>query len=572
MSKSLSQLLKAASAWLLNDPDPETVEELRRMIQDQDVEALQIAFGGRLQFGTAGLRGRIGPGPSQMNRVLVRQVAAGMGNYVVGLGLPRRALIGFDGRKNSRVFAEDSACVLASLGFEVFLYDEVVATPVLSHGVVALGVQVGVMVTASHNPPEDNGYKVYWSNGAQIIPPHDAGISSCIEQVDEVLVGDIQGHRAAGRIREVPLELLERYYAEVADLRVQPCTGAKIAYSAMHGVGGRFVKEVLQRAGHTAFSVVEEQWEPDGRFPTVRFPNPEEPGAMDLLLTLAGQVEADVALANDPDADRLAVAVRSSDGIYQMLSGNEIGLILAETLLSNGRFSGPTMVATTIVSSTMLQKIGKRHGALYAETLTGFKWIANRAIAHGAAGGDFVIGFEEALGYSVGPVVRDKDGVSAILIVADLASSLKARGLTLLDELESIYRRYGLHLAEQVALKLPGESGLRQIAAMMEDLRLHPPQAVGGRSVVSTVDLQRGVRVASGREEPVDFPPSNVLGFYLEDGSRILARPSGTEPKIKFYFEVVRAVGEDESVDDARNSAQMVLGGLKADFLELVGQ
>jgi phosphomannomutase len=569
MSTSSNELKGRASAWQANDPDPETAAEIGRMLSEDNVQALSVAFGPRLQFGTAGLRGRLGPGPAQMNRVLVRQVATGLGDYVGGLGLSRTAVIGFDGRKNSAVFAADSARVLAAKGFRVFLYEQVVATPVLSHAVVELGVSVGIMVTASHNPPQDNGYKVYWGNGAQIIPPHDAGISAAIDQATVPDLASLSSLVASGAVSSVPADCLENYYQSILALRVQPVTGAKAIYTAMHGVGGRFVVEALRRAGHVDLIPEPSQFDPDGAFPTVAFPNPEEPGAMDRSLALAVSENADVVLANDPDADRLAVGVRRPDGSYQMLSGNEVGLLLAETLLKNGAGQPKPMVATTIVSSTMLQKIATAHGAQYTETLTGFKWIANQAIEHDASGGAFVLGFEEALGYSVGSVVRDKDGVSALLLILDLASVEKAAGRTLLHTLEDLYRHYGLFLSEQVAFKLPGSEGAKEIDALMKNLRDNAPDQFGELAVVSRTDLLSGSCIQNGVESRVALPSSNVLAFVLEDGSRVLARPSGTEPKIKFYFEVQAPVVSTLAAAKACAQAKLVI--LKEALLQSVG-
>ena len=570
MSSPISELKEQARLWAALDPDPETRAETLSMLEGERLEELEAAFGQRLEFGTAGLRGRLGPGPGQMNRVLVQRVASGLGAYVEGLGAAKTAVIGFDGRKNSRIFAEDTARVLGAQGFQVYLYDEVVPTPVLSYAVVALKVTVGVMVTASHNPPQDNGYKVYWSNGAQIVPPHDSGISAAIDDVGEVILADVQELRASGRLKAPATAILENYYCDILELRVLNSTGARAVYSAMHGVGGRFVMEALRRAGHTDVLPVPEQFEPDSRFPTVDFPNPEEPGALDLALALAAQEEADLVVANDPDADRLAVAVRDGEGQFIPLSGNEVGLLLAECLMSHGGQRTKPMLATTIVSSTMLRKIASAHDAAYAETLTGFKWIANRAIAHGESGGDFVVGFEEALGYSVGPVVRDKDGVSALLLLLDLAAAEKERGRSLLDSLEDLYRRYGLHLAEQVALKLPGADGAEKIRGLMERLRTAPPTSLLGHSIAIVTDLSDNSRTVRGVREEAGFPLSNVLGFEFENGFRILARPSGTEPKIKFYFEVQAAVGEGQELSQVRSDLSKVLESLKKAFLEML--
>ncbi len=332
----------------------------------------------------------------------------------------------------------------------------------------------------------------------------------------------------------------------------------------MHGVGKRLLEQVLLPAGHTDLHLVAEQAEPDGRFPTVKFPNPEEPGALDLSLALAAQVGADVVIANDPDADRLALAVPRPDGTWRPLTGNEVGCLLAEDLLTHGPQEANRLVATTVVSSALLSRIAAAHGAAYAETLTGFKWIANAALRHEAGGGRFVMGYEEALGYSAGPVVRDKDGVSAALLLCDLAAFEKARGRTLLDALESLARRYGLYVSGQKSMTLPGADGARQIREMMADLRKNPPTDFAGTAVVESRDLAIPTRP--------DLPAADVLAWSLDGGGRVLARPSGTEPKIKFYFEAREPVSPDESTADATGRARARLTAFTAALTTRLGR
>ncbi|MCA9571903.1 MAG: phospho-sugar mutase, partial [Myxococcales bacterium] len=514
------------------------------------------------------------PGPNRMNRALVRRVSAGLAAYVGAQAPGGRVVIGFDGRNGSREFAEDTARVLGEAGLDVMLFDEVCPTPVLAHAVVFVGAAAGVMVTASHNPPEDNGYKVYWSNGAQIVAPHDAGISAAIDAVDTPMgVPELADLRAAGIVREVPPEAHADYLARVKALRVHPDapTGLRIVYTAMHGVGTATVREVMEDVGYT-LTLVAAQAEPDGDFPTVRFPNPEEPGALDLAKALAAEVDADIVVANDPDADRLAVVVPTADG-WRQLSGNEVGCLLAEDLLANGPTDRERLVATTIVSSTLLSRIAAAHGAVYAETLTGFKWIANAAIPFDANGGRFVMGYEEALGYSVGDVVRDKDGVSAVLLFCDLAAHLKQRGETVLDALEALYRQHGVHAARQVSLKGPGAEGARRIQALMARLRDKELATLAGRDVVTRTDVLTGTRIdlQTGDLQRVDLPKSNVLAWTLDDGSRVLARPSGTEPKIKFYYEAVVRMADGERLDAAEARAQARVDQLVAAFEQYAG-
>ncbi|MEQ1572344.1 MAG: phospho-sugar mutase, partial [Myxococcota bacterium] len=534
--------IEQARRWIADDPDPETRALAEQMLARADPTELEDAFGQRLAFGTAGIRGALGPGPGRMNRALVRRVTAGLAQWVARTGSGGGpVVVGCDARRGSAAFADDAARVLAGAGLPVVRFPGVCPTPLVAYAVRALGGRAGVMVTASHNPPGDNGYKVYGPSGGQIVPPADAEISAAIDAVGPTLaipLGD--------RVDEVPSGLVDAYLREVAALRVhRPGRTVRIVYTPLHGVGGELALRVLAAAGHTDVVVVPEQFEPDGAFPTVAFPNPEEKGALDLALALAERVDADLILANDPDADRIAVAVRG-----RRLSGNEVGTLLAEDLLSEGSASERRLVATTVVSSTLLGRIAAAHGADYAETWTGFKWIAHAAESSPAR---FVLGYEEALGVCVGSVVRDKDGLSAALLVADLAAHLASRGETLLDALDALYRRYGVHLGSQVTVTAPGAAGLRRIAETMASVRARPWTELGGVRVTGFVD--HAVPTSSGR------PPADVLAFTL-GADRVLLRPSGTEPKLKVYLEVVEPVVT--GLDAAREVARERLGRLEA--------
>jgi phosphomannomutase len=541
----MSDIQSIAQAWVDTDPDPITQAAGQALIDAGDTEVLADHFGSRLAFGTAGLRGKLGPGPNRMNRALVRRVAAGLGTYLLAVD-PQAAhdgvVIGFDGRHGSREFAADSAGVLRSMGFRVYAYDEVCATPQLSHAVPFLGCAAGIMVTASHNPPQDNGYKVYWRNGAQIITPHDKGIANAIESIEGCPMPD------GGGGESIPAAVWSDYLDRVLSLRVRPQTGIRAVYTAMHGVGWAPLSAVLQSAGHTDIHPVLAQRDPDGDFPTVSFPNPEEDGALDLAIEEAQRVGAELIVANDPDADRLAVALQDGNGEWTRLTGNQVGALLAEELLAHGPAHPRRLVATTIVSTALLRRIAHHHGALCGETLTGFKWLANLAMAHD---GPFVMGFEEALGYSVGEVVRDKDGISATLILLDLASNLKARGLTLWDAWMRLDQRHGAHRSTQIAIKMDGAGGAAAIHGAMKALRENPPSELAGSDVVQLRDVQSRISMdcKTGQSMEIPLPPSNVLEFTLDDDSRILARPSGTEPKIKFYVEVV---GKDPATAEKR--------------------
>lgn len=557
----MSVVLEAARSWLATDPDPQTRATLQSWLDQGEHDLLAEAFGRRLQFGTAGLRGPLGPGPGRMNRALVRRVATGLARYLIDVvpdARERGVAIGFDARHGSVEFAADTASVLADHGIPSFLFEDIVPTPVLSRAVVALGACAGVMVTASHNPPRDNGYKVYWGDGAQIVPPHDGGISDAIDAIsdfDPREIGALEAHRAAGLVRTPPASVLDDYFARVQRLRVHPAAPLRIVYTAMHGVGTESVVRALRQAGHEDVHLVAEQCEPDGDFPTVAFPNPEEPGALDLAMGLATAVSADIIVANDPDADRLAVSIPDGQGGWRQLSGNQVGCLLADDLLTHGPQDEGRMVATTIVSSRLLRRLAEAHGATYVETLTGFKWIAHAAIAHE---GRFVMGYEEALGYSVGDLVRDKDGVSAVLLFCDLAADCKARGVSMAEHLDALYRRHGVHASLQRSVTLPGAEGRSQIEAAMARLREDPPRSFGEAQVVRFVDVLTGQEHdwVAGTTVRGDLPASNVLAWTLADGSQLLARPSGTEPKIKFYGEAREVLSSGDLVADGHVRAK----------------
>jgi phosphomannomutase len=555
---------EAAEAWLSEDPDPKTAHQLRSLIERADKgdtaaqRELHEAFEGHLQFGTAGLRGILGPGPNMMNRVLVRKVTAGLAAYLnatVPDAKTRGVLIGHDERHNSRVFAEDAARVLAGAGIKALLAPRAWPTPTTAWAVTATKAAAGVMVTASHNPPAYNGYKVYWGNGAQIIPPHDKGIATEIFKIgrsDELPMPPLTDKH----IVHLDESLHDRYVDAVVALRAQPkLDGSKlvIAYTPLHGVGAPSVEPAMKKAGFPHLHIEESQHKGHPDFPTVAFPNPEEKGAMDRVLALATKVKADVVLANDPDADRLAVAVPDGSG-YKMLTGDQVGALLADYLLEVSP-KDKRMVATTVVSSQLLSYLAKQTGADYRETLTGFKWIGNAAMDfEKSTGGRFVMGYEEALGYSVGPLVRDKDGVSACVIFAELVAWDQSKGRSVLEHLDDIYRRVGLFVTEQVSLTKPGSEGAAQINAAMIRFRAEPPKQVAGFAIDQVVDLSKGEG---------GLPPSDVLVFKLAGGRRIIMRPSGTEPKLKSYYEVRIDVAQGEAISAARTRGLAELAKLR---------
>ncbi len=574
-------LIREVEAWSAADPDETTRAELQRLLEEHAVAELADRFAGTLEFGTAGLRGVVGAGPNRMNRAVVRRATAGLAAHLLATvpdAAGRGVVVARDGRRMSKELAEDTAAVLAAAGIPALVRDGLTPTPLCAFLVERLGASAGVMVTASHNPPEYNGYKVYWGNGAQIVPPHDVGIARAIAQVGparEIPLADLADARAHGLVRTVGPELDQAYLEGVLALRLHPGEGTDlgIVYTPMHGVGGPLALEALRRAGFSRVQPVPEQLEPDPAFPTVRFPNPEEPGAMDLARALAERSRADLVLANDPDADRLAVLTRSASGQLQALTGNELGVLLGHYLLTQGPRRQRPLVMTTIVSSTQLGAMAPRLGALYDETLTGFKWIANRSMERAAKdGAELVFAYEEALGYTVGTLVRDKDGIGAALVVADMAGWARARGATVLGYLEEIQREFGVYVSRQRSFTLPGASGAETIARVMEAFRREPPPTVGRRAVESVKDYRARTRTAHGRTEPLTLPASNVLAYGLEGGAQVTLRPSGTEPKIKYYFELPERLSPGEDVRTARARGEQGLAELERDFLALAAE
>ena len=529
-----------ARAWADADPDPSTRAELEALIEAGDREELAERMAGTLRFGTAGLRGAVEAGSNRMNRATVIRAAKGLADFLAarrGGPPPGPVVLGRDARLSSPAFMADAAAVLAAAGLEVRYWEDPVPTPLVAYAAAALGACAGAAVTASHNPPEDNGFKIYGANGAQIIPPVDAAIAAAVDRAGRA--ADIPRAEGAleGRVRGVrPIgaEVLEGYRRSVAALRAPGAggPGLRIVYTPLHGVGWPHVRAVLAEAGYEDLHPVPEQAEPDGRFPTVRFPNPEEPGAMDLALELAESTEADLVLANDPDADRLAAAVPGPGG-WTVLTGNQVGALLADYLLANYRGAVRPLVVGTIVSSPMTALAAEACGARYEAALTGFKWIAAAALEIEASGeAEFVFGYEEALGYAVGGAVRDKDGISAALVLADLAAECRRRGETLLDRLSALHRRFGLWTSVQKSVRRPGSAGAAAIGAAVDRLGERPPRRLGGKAVTSAADYRTG---AGGR--PRWLGEAALIVLELEGGSRVLARPSGTEPKLKVYVD-----------------------------------
>ncbi|MFJ2215861.1 phospho-sugar mutase [Streptomyces sp. NPDC101062] len=550
-------LLVRAKTWQAEDPDSETREELGELIEAAgagDLDALAERFAGTLQFGTAGLRGELGAGPMRMNRAVVIRAAAGLAAYLRargdGDGL---VVVGYDARYKSADFARDTVAVMTGAGLRAALLPRPLPTPVLAFAVRHLGAVAGVEVTASHNPPRDNGYKVYLggdSGGSQIVPPADAEIAARIAAVGTLDTVD----RPESGWDVLGDEILAAYLART-DAVLSPGSPrtARVVHTALHGVGTETVLAAFARAGFPAPVPVPEQAEPDPAFPTVAFPNPEEPGAMDLAFATARRVRPDLIIANDPDADRCAVAVpdASADAGWRMLRGDEVGALLAAHLVARGARG---TFAASIVSSSLLGRIAAAAGLGYEETLTGFKWIAR---AEGLR-----YGYEEALGYCVDPEgVRDKDGITAALLVAELASELKESGRTLTDVLDELSVAHGLHATDQLSVRV---QDLSLIADAMRRLREHPPSELAGLRVSAAEDLSAGTDV---------LPPTDGLRYHLDGAyrARVIVRPSGTEPKLKCYLEAVIPVADASALPAARTTAEDLLTALKQDLARAAG-
>ncbi|MEU5539174.1 phospho-sugar mutase [Streptomyces sp. NPDC020362] len=538
-------LIARAKAWLAEDPDAETRKELAELLDAGDVTELSARFSGTLQFGTAGLRGELGAGPMRMNRSVVIRAAAGLAAYLKKNGrTDGLVVIGYDARHKSADFARDTAAVMIGAGLRAAVLPRPLPTPVLAFAIRHLGAVAGVEVTASHNPPRDNGYKVYLGDGSQIVPPADAEIAAEIEAIASL--NDVPRPDAGWEILDDAV--LDAYLARTdAVLAPGSPRTARTVYTAMHGVGRDVLLAAFARAGFPEPVLVAEQADPDPDFPTVAFPNPEEPGAMDLAFAQARTSDPDLVIANDPDADRCAVAVKSGDD-WRMLRGDEVGSLLAAHLVRRGARG---VLAESIVSSSLLGRIAEKAGLPYEETLTGFKWIAR---VDGLR-----YGYEEALGYCVDPEgVRDKDGITAALLITELASVLKEEGRTLLDLLDDLAVEHGLHATDQLSVRV---QDLSVIADAMRRLREQPPAELAGLTVVRAEDLTQGTD---------RLPPTDGLRYTL-DGARVIVRPSGTEPKLKCYLEAVVPVAAHAGLPAAHAKAAELLAALKRDLSAAAG-
>lgn len=527
-------------AWIADDPDAATADQLRKWLATNNETELRTSFNGFLQFGTAGLRGPIRPGPSGMNRAVVGRAAAGIAAYMKERNLTS-VVIGRDARYGSEDFTFETAEIMSGAGFKVFVLPRPLPTPVLAFATNELACDVGIMVTASHNPPQDNGYKVYLGGtvdgieyrGSQIVSPTDVSIAQKIDAITSLKA------QPRGKVWSVlSEEVIEKYIARTASLATKP-GDLKIVYTAMHGVGTETIQRVFEKSGFPSPILVQAQAAPDPDFPTVAFPNPEEPGAIDLALETAKSFDAHLVIANDPDADRCAAAVNDPKTGWRMLRGDELGVILGESI---ARKTSHGILANSIVSSSILRKIADHYNLDFKETLTGFKWLAKIK--------GLTFGYEEALGYAVDAItVNDKDGISAAITLAQIATDLASEGKTVLDLLDEVWARHGFHATEQISIRL---SDLSKVGVILGGLRTNPPQEIAGRKVTSIDDLAA----------PKDgLPPTDGLRIWLDGGVRIIIRPSGTEAKMKCYIEAIEK--------DSR-TAQLVLDQLRPPLKELL--
>lgn len=593
-------ILEVARTWTGGDYDAETRAEVQALIDANDVNELNERFGAQLEFGTGGLRGIVGAGTNRMNRYTAGAASQGLANHIrkqVSDLSKAAVVIAHDSRTHSAQFASEAAQIFAANGIRAHLFEALRPTPLLSFAVRHLGATAGVVITASHNPKQYNGYKAYWSDGAQVIPPHDKGIIDevrAISSVDQIRFADFEGAKQNGLIVLHGEDVDAAYLDAIEDCRLakdlDPSipAGVKIVYSALHGTGITLVPPALARWGFTQVSLVEAQAKPDGTFPTTPKPNPEEREAMKMALDQAAREEADLVMATDPDADRIGIAVPDSGGAWQLINGNQTASMMThyivERLKAKDALPKDGVVVKTIVSTELIARIAEANGLALKDVLTGFKWIGAKirgweeTRAAGAPSKTFLFGGEESYGYLVGTHARDKDAVVCACVIAEMAAWAKSNGQSLLDLLEVLFEKHGVHLESLKSLERGGLKGLEEIQAMMEGLRSNPPKSIAGVTVERLMDVQAGTAkaLATGETTKIDLPRSNVLHFTLAGGGKVVARPSGTEPKIKFYFGATEgmlgAEAQGKPLTERKAMVKSLLEKLEADFLNRVGQ
>jgi phosphoglucomutase len=578
----MNEIIKRAKEYIAAEKDEGFRKEVEELIASPEKNAAELEdrFYRNLEFGTGGLRGVIGGGTNRMNTFVINNATQGLANYIKK-ALPDKAAAGklsavvaYDSRRYSDVFAEATALIFAANGFKTYLFTGLRPTPELSFAIRTLGCDTGVVVTASHNPPQYNGYKAYWSDGAQVIEPHDVGIINEVNSVAEVKTINKDEAIKAGKLVLIDKEIDEKYWAMVKEQLFRPelikekAKEVKIVYTPLHGTGAMHVEKVLSDLGLKVITVPEQR-EPDGTFHTVEKPNPEEAPALKMAVELAEKEKADVVMATDPDADRFGSAVPGKDGKYVLISGNQMGVLLTDYILLSrkelGKMpSGPAMIRS-IVTSPMVDSIAKDYGVLLSECLTGFKWIANDMATFEKSGkNNYVFGFEESYGYNVETAVRDKDGVSASAMCAEMTLYWRSKGKSLLERLEELYTKYGYFKDVSISKNFPGSAGLDKMKGIMASLRAKGLKTLGGKTVLKIRDVQESVTydpAAPEKKTAITLPKSNVLQFFLDGGTVVSARPSGTEPKIKFYIN--SKVSIKGSLDDAKKEADILCDAIK---------
>ena len=545
------------SNWLSGNYDQSVKDEITRLQKDNPAD-LEDAFYKNLEFGTGGLRGIMGIGTNRMNKYTVGMATQGYANYLkICFGTEVSVAIAYDCRNNSRFFAETAANVFAANGIKVYLFEALRPTPELSYAIRQLGCKGGVVCTASHNPKEYNGYKAYWEDGSQLVPPHDKNVIKEVEKIENV--EDVKWTGGEANIQYLGKEMDDAYIKMAKSLSVYPevCKDQhdlKIVYTSIHGTGITLVPALLKEFGFTNVTIVEEQAVPDGNFPTVIYPNPEETEAMSMGLKKAKEIDADILMGTDPDADRVAIGIKNNKGEWILLNGNQTAAIafnyMIEARKAKGIAQPNDMVIKTIVTTNMIDTIAKANGVACYNVLTGFKWIS-KLIREKEGKENYIIGGEESFGLMIGDQIRDKDGISAVALCCEMAAYEKNKGRSLYDKLIDLYVQYGLYKESLVSITKKGMNGAKEIAAMMEGYRNNPPQTIDGANVLQLLDyeLQTGKNLQTGESWTIDQPKSNVLQFILADGTSISARPSGTEPKIKFYFSVNTSISNAAEFD-----------------------
>ncbi|MFN5360121.1 MAG: phospho-sugar mutase [Bacteroidota bacterium] len=567
-----SVIAAKVNAWLEGPYDSATKDTIRHL-QTNQPEELADAFYRNLEFGTGGLRGIMGVGTNRINQYTIGMATQGFSNYLntTYAGVPISVAIAHDSRNNSRFFAETTAAVFAANGIKVYLFESLRPTPELSFAIRRLQCQAGVVCTASHNPKEYNGYKAYWNDGGQLVPPHDVNVIREVEAIQSI--AEVKFTGGEHNIQLIGREMDEAYIQMVKSLSVYPEVisaqhDLKIVYTPIHGTGIKLVPEVLQQYGFTNVHVVEEQSTPDGNFPTVHYPNPEESETMQIGLNKARTLDADILLGTDPDADRVGIGVKDNHGNWILMNGNQTAVLafsyMMEARKAKGIATPDDMVITTIVTTEMINRVAERNGVDCYNVLTGFKWIAEK-IKELEGKKNYVIGGEESFGLMIGSLIRDKDAVSAVALLCEMAAYEKSKGKSLFDKLIDLYIDYGFFYESLISITKKGMNGQKEIADMMENYRQQPPKELAGAHVVQLLDyqLQKSTNLLTGEQQPIALPRSNVLQFITADGSKISARPSGTEPKIKFYFSVNAPLSDKEAYE-------AVLGALKAKIEHII--